>query len=296
MISRFLKRKITATAPAAPSVPGGVTVWAIGDIHGCQDLLEPLIDAIVADARQSPAQKTIVVFLGDYIDRGPDSRSVLRYLAALVSDDQIEWRFLKGNHEDTMLKFLADPRVGQQWCEYGGDATLASYGLRLPQLRHKVEAWAHVATDLDHRLDAAERRFLTQLELSVTIGDYFFSHAGARPGEPLERQTSEDLMWIRRTFLDSPVSFERIVVHGHTPEDYVHSDGRRVGLDTKAYASGILSALRLDGQRRETVQAVRQVAANEEGDVNFPKVTVRRALLPPTDAVLSRSPGAAIEA
>lgn len=297
MISRFLKRKTVVTTPTAPSVPDGVTVWAVGDIHGCLDLLEPLIDAIVADTRTSSAQKTIVVFLGDYIDRGPDSRGVIRHLMGLDHGDLIEWRFLKGNHEETMLKFLSDPRIGQQWCEYGGDATLASYGLRLPQMRHKVEAWAHVADDLEHRIEAAELQFLNELELSITIGDYFFAHAGARPGAPLERQTSEDLMWIRRSFLDSAVGFERIVVHGHTPDDYVHSDSRRVGIDTKAYASGVLSALRLNGSVRETVQSIRLASATEPADgCETPEIVVRRTVLTPAVTVLARRPAVSLDA
>lgn len=300
MISRFLKRKTEAASPAAPSVPNGVVVWAIGDVHGCLDLLEPLVEAILADTRTTSAVKTIVVFLGDYIDRGPDSRGVLRYLAALKDDDRIEWRFLKGNHEETMLKFLSDPKVGQQWCEYGGDTTLASYGLRLPPIRHKVEAWAHLATDLEHRLEPAEQLFLDRLELSVTVGDYFFAHAGARPGELLERQTGEDLMWIRRSFLDSPVGFERIVVHGHTPESYVHSDSRRVGLDTKAYASGVLTALRLSGEVRETVQSVRtqppeDLSAPQVGGA-CPGIAVRRAILPLNAMVRSRAASTGIKA
>lgn len=281
MISRFLKRKTAAPAPVAPRTPEGTTVWAVGDIHGCLDLLKALVEAIVEDTRKSSAQKTIVVFLGDYVDRGPDSRGVIRYLAGLGQDELIEWHFLKGNHEDTMLQFLTDPRVGQQWCEYGGNETLESYGLRAPQIRHKVEAWAHLAADLDHRLEPNERRFLEQLELSVTIGGYFFAHAGARPGESLERQTSEDLMWIRRTFLDSAVGFDRVVVHGHTPEADVHSDARRVGVDTKAYESGVLTALRLSGSVRETFQTTRLPVGGA--------IVVRRSLLPAAETVLARA-------
>ena len=301
MISRFLKRKTIVTPPTAPSVPNDVTVWAVGDVHGCLDLLVALVAAIRADARQSSERKTVVVVLGDYIDRGPDSRGVLRYLAALSNEESIEWRFLKGNHEETMLKFLSDPTVGQQWCDYGGDATLASYGLRLPQMRHRVEAWAHVAADLDHHLTPAERQFLERLELSITIGDYFFAHAGARPGEALDRQTGEDLMWIRRTFLDSPVGFERIVVHGHTPEAEVHSDGRRVGVDTRAYASGVLSALRLSGRTRETVQAVLPGKGGEQAEASkatgeMDEVRVRRATLPLTSGFLVRASAATVDA
>ncbi len=235
-------------------MPEGVIVWAVGDIHGRLDLLEPLVRGIVADADASVADRKIVIFLGDYVDRGPDSRGVISFLADLPRDGDIEWRFLKGNHEETMLDFLTDPAIGPQWCEYGGEATFASYGLKLPDLRHKPEAWAHLAADLDHRLTAGERRFLEALELNVTVGDYFFVHAGARPGVTLDQQTAHDMMWIRRTFLDSDVVFDRVVVHGHTPTAEVHADHRRLGIDTKAYASGRLTALRLEGRRADYLQ------------------------------------------
>lgn len=257
MFSKLLKRRAPVKAPENPRVPDGEIVWAIGDIHGRLDLLQPLVEAIRVDAAGADARRKIVVFLGDYIDRGPDSRGVIHYLAGLPRDEGIEWRFLKGNHEEAMLNFLADPAEGAKWCEYGGDATLKSYGLRVPQLKHRADAWVHLAADLDHKVTLEERVFLEGLELSVGIGDYFFSHAGARPGEPLDRQTSEDLMWIRRSFLESPVEFEQVVVHGHTPAAEVHADHRRVGIDTRAYESGVLTALRLAGTERRILQTSR---------------------------------------
>lgn len=241
-------------------MPEGTVAWAVGDVHGRLDLLVPLVEHMIADAAENPAERTVVIFLGDYIDRGPDSRGVIRYLAGLPKDAGIEWRFLKGNHEEAMLNFLDDPTTGPTWCEYGGDAALASYGLRLPQMKHKPEAWAHLSADLDHKVTAAERAFLEELELSLSLGDYFFAHAGARPGELLERQTERDLMWIRNSFLDSDVEFEKVVVHGHTPTRAVHADRRRMGLDTKAYESGILSAVRLEGSERHVMQAIDGVA------------------------------------
>ena len=230
-------------------------VWAVGDIHGRLDLLQPLVEAIVADLRDAAATRRVVVFLGDYIDRGPDSRGVIQLLAGLSQVRDIEWRFLKGNHEQAMLGFLEEPSTGPKWCEYGGDNALRSYGLRAPDLAHKPEAWARVAADLRHKLTAAEMDFLEGLELSVTVGDYFFSHAGARPGVALERQSPEDLMWIRQVFLDSTVGFERVVVHGHTPAQAVHADRRRIGIDTKAYDTGVLTGLRMEGQERSLLQA-----------------------------------------
>lgn len=256
MFAKLLKRRAPVKAPLAPAVPTSTVVWAIGDIHGRLDLLRPLVAAIQADLASVSARRKLVVFLGDYIDRGPDSRGVVQFLASLPSDEGVEWLFLKGNHEQAMLDFLVDPSDGAKWCEYGGDATLESYGLRVPQLRHKTEAWTHLSADLNHRVTPAERAFLEKLQLSVAIGDYFFAHAGARPGELLERQTSEDLMWIRRSFLDSDIEFDKVVVHGHTPTTEIHSDHRRIGIDTKAYESGILSGMRFSGTERSLLQAI----------------------------------------
>ena len=260
MISKFF-RKTKTSAPSydAPSVPDGTVVWAIGDIHGRLDLLKPLVDAILQDAAETIAERKVVVFLGDYIDRGPDSRGVLRLLAGLGHADGIEWRFLKGNHEEAMLRFLTEPKFGPTWCDYGGDAALASYGLKPPTMTHNANAWVQLAADLDHKVDIGERQFLENLELSLMVGDYFFAHAGARPGRPLEAQVPEDLLWIRRSFLDSSHRFSKVVVHGHTPEASVFSDHRRIGIDTKAYESGILSALRLQASSREIHQSVREV-------------------------------------
>lgn len=256
MLSKLFRSRTQVAAPAAPAVPDGAVVWAVGDIHGRLDLLQPLVEAIIADLHASVATRKMVVFLGDYIDRGPDSRGVLRLLAGLSTVQGLEWRFLKGNHEQAMLGFLGDPAAGPKWCEYGGDNALRSYGLRVPDLAHRTEAWARVAADLRHKLTTPEMEFLENLELSLTIGDYFFSHAGARPGVALDRQSPEDLLWIRQPFLNSPTAFERVVVHGHTPTPRVHADRRRIGIDSKAYDTGILTALRLKGCEQSLLQSI----------------------------------------
>lgn len=259
MISRLFKPKpkaVASTAPLSPRAPDGRVIWAVGDVHGRLDLLDALIDGVLADAASGSGPETEVVFLGDYVDRGPDSRGVLRRLIGLRDQGGVHWRFLKGNHEEAMLRFLVDPAFGQDWCTYGGGATLQSYGLKEPQIRHRAEAWKTLSQDLDHKLSAAEKTFLEGLELSVSAGDYFFAHAGARPGEPLDRQTDRDLMWIRNSFLDSDHVFAKVIVHGHTPTPTIHCDHRRIGIDTRAYESGVLSALRLEGDRREVLQAI----------------------------------------
>lgn len=256
MFSKLLKRRPRVAAPSHPAVPPGTVVWAIGDIHGRLDLLQPLVRAILEDLTTTTATRRMVIFLGDYVDRGEHSRGVLEFLTSLAVQGGFECRFLKGNHEETMLKFLEDPSAGARWCDYGGDATIRSYGLRVPNLKHKIESWAHLAADLRHKLRPAEMLFLEKQELSITVGDYFFAHAGARPGEPLERQAAEDLLWIRRTFLESELEFDKVIVHGHTPTAEVHADHRRIGIDTRAYQSGVLTALRLEGKDREIMQAL----------------------------------------
>ncbi|MDP2024871.1 metallophosphoesterase family protein [Sulfuriferula sp.] len=278
MLSKLFRSRTQVAAPAAPTVPDGTVVWAVGDIHGRLDLLQPLVEAIVADLCDAAATRKVVIFLGDYIDRGPDSRGVLKLLAGLSTAEGVEWRFLKGNHEQAMLGFLDDPAAGAKWCEYGGDSALRSYGLRVPDLTHRTEAWARVAADLRHKLTAREMEFLENLELSVTVGDYFFSHAGARPGVALDRQSPEDLMWIRRPFIESTAAFDRVVIHGHTPTREVHVDGRRIGIDTKAYESGILTGLRLQGRERTLVSA--RLRPDGPGDAHQIQ---REALLNPGD-------------
>jgi serine/threonine protein phosphatase 1 len=243
----------------------------VGDVHGRLDLLSSLVKAIEADLRGSHAERKVVIFLGDYIDRGPDSSGVLTLLASRTPSDGVEWRFLKGNHEQAMIEFLDDPSSGARWCEYGGDRALQSWGLRVPELAHRTEAWGRVAADLRHKLSKRETDFLEGLELSVTVGDYFFSHAGARPGVALDRQASADLMWIRQPFLNSSAPFERMVVHGHTPTPQVYADQRRIGIDTKAYETGVLTALRLEGGHQTILQAIgpRRGSPTESGTMEY---------------------------
>lgn len=237
-------------------MPPGVVVWAIGDVHGRLDLLEPLLDAIEADAAASTAARKVVVMLGDYVDRGPDSRGVIERLLRLPNDGDRERRFLRGNHEERMLAFLSEPDLGPGWCDYCGREAMRSYGVASPAMRGDADGWAEAAQSLAEAMGPPHRAFLRDLEYSVEIGDYFFAHAGARPGVPLAAQASNDLMWIRNAFLVDAEPFERIVVHGHTPEGEAVSDYRRIGLDTGAYATGVLSAVRLEGAERELIQAV----------------------------------------
>ncbi|WP_125257747.1 metallophosphoesterase [Brevundimonas fluminis] len=261
MFRGLFRKSPPAPAPAAPgrvprTGPDGTVVWAIGDVHGCLDLLDGLLQAIVTDTDDDDRPRT-VIFLGDYVDRGPNSRGVIERLIQIADMPDVDARFIRGNHEDKMHEFLDDPSVGATWCEYGGDAALASYGLVPPAMRHRREGWVALSADLAHKLGPRGRRFLEELEPSVTLGGYFFCHAGALPGVPLDQQADRDLMWIRGRFLNDDQAFDRVVVHGHTPTEVPHVDHRRIGVDTGAYATGVLTALRVDGDDERFVQAFR---------------------------------------
>jgi len=252
MLKKLLSRYSPNVEPTVersgpPTVPDGSVVWSIGDVHGRLDLLTPLLDHIVHDARGSSGTTTVVM-LGDYIDRGPDSRGVIEFLEDLAVRQPVELHLLRGNHEEKMETFLRDPSIGPKWCEYGGREALRSFGVSAPSLSHRPEAWKAVANDLSHVMTDAHRSFFKRLKDHCTIGDYFFTHAGARPGVPLSEQTSHDMRWIRHSFLRDERPFEKIIVHGHTPATRHHNDQRRIGIDTEAYRSGRLTAVRLEGQ------------------------------------------------
>lgn len=237
-----------------PSAPNSVALFAIGDIHGRIDLLEPLLDVIGDEAAQRP--RTIVVGLGDYVDRGQDSRAVVDRLLDLAARPGIETCFLRGNHDQILLDFLADHSLGPYWRQVGGGETLFSYGVEPPATRKHMEEWRAAREAFAANMPERHLAFFQNLIFSFTWGDYFFAHAGAQPGIPLEEQSQRDLMWIRDPFLDDKGRFDRIVVHGHTPAEEVHADDRRIGLDTGAYMTGVLTVCRFEGEERRLIQAV----------------------------------------
>lgn len=252
MLSRLFSQR-DARPPSR--TPPDCVIWAVGDIHGRSDLADRLIQAIRADLSATSAKRKVVVCLGDYVDRGLDSKGVLNQLCNLEADPALEVHFIKGNHEERMEAFMDDPAVGPSWCDYGGRDTLVSYGVTPPVMRGDVAGWTEAARALSDALPEPHKALLARQELSVTIGDYFFCHAGVRPGVPLPAQAPEDLMWIRQPFLDHPAPSDKVIVHGHTPIETVVSDGRRIGVDTGAYATNILSAVRLEGETRVLLQA-----------------------------------------
>lgn len=233
-----------------PSLPPGELVYAVGDIHGRSDLLAALLDQIEADAAESAATRRSLVFVGDYIDRGPDSRGVVE-LCLRTLPQGFEPHFLKGNHEAILLDFLEDPSNLGQWLANGAEATFRSYGVDVVELVRRgaePEIWRAAFLAL---LPADHRRFFDGLELAVALGDYLFVHAGVRPGVPLDAQDPHDLIWIRGEFLRSDQDFGKVVVHGHTPMALPDMRANRIGIDTGAVFTNRLTALRLeDGSRR----------------------------------------------
>ncbi|WP_310541747.1 metallophosphoesterase family protein [Phenylobacterium sp.] len=227
----------------------GELVFAIGDIHGRYDLLKALLHTFAEDySTRAKGRRPMLIFCGDYIDRGPQSAAVLEALIWLQRHAHLNVRLLMGNHEQALLTFLEDPDAGRGWLEFGGLATLAAYGVEAPRPDAGIVDLIRARDDLLARLPASHLRLLDSLELMVVVGDYAFVHAGIRPGKPLAAQEARDLLGIREAFTDAPGPFEKIIVHGHSwRSDTAEVLGHRVGLDTGAYATGVLSAVRLDG-------------------------------------------------
>jgi serine/threonine protein phosphatase 1 len=226
-------------------LPNGVRVYAIGDVHGRADLLEQVLARIDADLASRPASDAIQIFLGDYIDRGPQSRQVLDRLIGRGRTRKSV--FLKGNHETYIGAFLKNPLMLTDWRRLGGMDTLLSYGLT-PPVGMSPSAYAGLAATFAEALPANHRQFLGALRPSFTLGDFFFVHAGVRPGIALQQQREDDLLWIRDDFLLHEGRFEKIIVHGHTPVQQPDIRHNRINIDTGAYATGRLTCLRLEGE------------------------------------------------
>jgi serine/threonine protein phosphatase 1 len=233
--------------------PEGVRLYAIGDIHGRADLLARLHERIAADAADAPAGcRRRIVYLGDYVDRGLESRQVIDMLLA-GPPPGFEAVYLKGNHEDCMLRFLEDWRTGPHWFQIGGDATVLSYGVRAVPGVPAAERFQRASQDLNERVPEAHLKFLQRLELTHEAGDYVFVHAGLRPGVPLEEQDPEDLMWIRDPFLSGGDCGGRLVVHGHSPARQPEVFAHRIGIDTGAFFTNLLTCLVVEGAERRFI-------------------------------------------
>ncbi len=234
-----------------PSTEPGERIYVVGDVHGRLDLLTEIVDRIGEHAgRLPPARAIHVVLLGDLVDRGPDSAGVLGHVHSLQRRHDA-FVVLKGNHEDMMIRALAGERgVLSAWLGGGGAETLASYGIPLPAEPYDEE---EVAAALRAAVPRPIRHWLAALPLTARSGDYFFCHAGVRPGVPLKRQSAQDLLWIRREFLSDDSDHGAVVVHGHSIASDVEWRDNRIGIDTGAYRTGRLTALYLEGTEREII-------------------------------------------
>lgn len=239
-------------APKLPAMPRGFRAYAVGDVHGRLDLLDRMLAEIVADARARGRAKNLLIFLGDLIDRGPQSAQVLERLRLWQADG---WKpvFLMGNHEEVMLRVLeGDCSLLRRWLQFGGAECLQSYGLN--------PAWLDQADDgaalsaVREAIPATHVNFVRSFNDTLSIGDYLFVHAGIRPGIALEDQAKADLRWIREPFLSHEDAHEAHVVHGHTIFEDVQQRDNRTGIDTGAYRTHLLTALGLEEDRRWFLQ------------------------------------------
>ena len=239
---------VRSRAPRPHFVPEGRRVYAIGDIHGRLDLLNRLIEQILDDDAQRAPLKTLIIFLGDLVDRGPDSRGVVERAMAMQAGP-VPTRFLMGNHEEVFLRALAgDLRALRMLLRIGGRETVLSYGISAEEFR--TLDFEDLAARLKDRVPDEHVRFLSAFEESIEVGDYLFVHAGIRPGVSLAEQSGADLRWIRQDFLRHRESHGKLVVHGHSITDDVDIRSNRIGIDTGAFASGRLSAIGLERDSR----------------------------------------------
>ncbi len=244
---------IMRTNETAPSGARGYRAYVVGDVHGRVDLLEELLADIERDLADRPVRKTLLVFLGDLIDRGPNSAQVIERLRTYRSP-ALKTVFLLGNHEEVLLRIMeGDATLIRSWLQFGGAQCLESYG----------GDWRKVARQRDDKALELIRNiippehidFLRSFVDTCRFGDYLFVHAGVRPGVPIEEQLQEDLRWIREPFLLDDTDHGCIVIHGHTISEEVEERRNRIGIDTGAYRTGVLTALMIEGEQRAYLQA-----------------------------------------
>jgi diadenosine tetraphosphatase ApaH/serine/threonine PP2A family protein phosphatase len=227
--------------------PDGMRLYAIGDVHGCDDLLAETHERIAADLAARPIGDHRIIHVGDYADRGPDSAAVIARLAAQTATDP-HVLCLRGNHDELLVGFLDDPfNYGATLLGNGGEETLRSYGV-MPTVMGRITGdFGALSEKLSETMPAADQAFLRGLPLSVRFGDYFFCHAGIRPGVALDDQDPDDLTWIREEFLRDDRDHGVVVVHGHTPAIEPEVKSNRINVDTGAVFSGRMSCAVLEG-------------------------------------------------
>lgn len=227
------------------SIPLGLRVYVVGDVHGRADALADVFSRIDSDKPLWQIRRPVQIFLGDYVDRGPASREVLDMLIARGRTDEV--LLLKGNHEAMLLEFFDNPSLLGHWRQFGGLQTLISYGLK-PSINPTVDEQKELARELGQRFPPIHHQLIAAMPHSFSVGDFFFVHAGVRPGIAFKDQKEADLLWIREDFLLYERDFEKIVVHGHTPVAEPDVRSNRVNLDIGAYATGKLACLVIDGE------------------------------------------------
>lgn len=241
----------TKQPPRSPAVPAGTRYYVIGDIHGRLDLYDALIDAIEEDDRGEQAADTRIVLLGDLVDRGPDSAGVIARTRVWQQSRKV--RVLAGNHEEMFLAAFEKPEALRHFLKHGGRETVLSYGLSKKQFN--ALSLEEIFALLPKLVPESERDYIANFETMVRAGDYVFVHAGIDPARPLSEQKRSDLLWIRERFLNHEGPLEKVVVHGHTIFESVMDCGNRIGIDTGAFRSGVLTALVLEGDQRRILQA-----------------------------------------
>lgn len=248
-----------------PSVPDGYRVYAIGDIHGRLDLLDGALARIEADIEARVPAQNILVFLGDLIDRGPSSAQVIERVRSYRRPGVLTV-FLSGNHEEVLLRLLrGESGLLRDWLRFGGAECARSYGIS-PTVLRRMELIQAVAA-LRKAIPEPDRVFLQSFVDTFRIGSYLFVHAGLRPGVPLTDQTQADLRWIREPFLENDDDHGFIVVHGHTITEQIDVRANRIGLDTGAYRSGVLTAIGLEGRQRWFLQTEPGDAAGDRSQI-----------------------------
>ena len=256
MFGLFSRQRSLADSQTAvqslPRTPPNMRIYAIGDIHGRYDLLRQLQRMIWNDVAQHRKRRKVLVYLGDYIDRGPDSRKVLERLSRHPLHRCVSVH-LMGNHEQAMLGFMQEPDAYSDWLVYGGLATLSSYGITNPRDEQRSRPLPFLAQQLESRVPEHHKVFLRGLKKHIVLGDYLFVHAGIRPRVPLKLQTAGDLLWIRDDFLRFRQPHSHFVVHGHHMTEIPDVHANRIGIDTGAFATGCLTCLVLDDESRSFI-------------------------------------------